>query len=179
MAAARTASRASAISPSQRRWKAASAFVAALVGQRGQVGEQRRDVLGVEHREPQRLVALEHEVAGRVAQPGEPHAHALGGGEAVQAALGGLLREVGDHAASDRGAVLQERGGRAAEPLAEPPPVVAELAPGGVQLAQRAVLRAVHAGAVAQRYRPGSHSGSSPALAPRERMKSRSESRLR
>ena len=66
--------------------------VAALVGQRGQVGEQRRDVLGVEHREAQRLVALEHEVAGRVAQPGEPVADALGGGEAVQAALGGLLR---------------------------------------------------------------------------------------
>ena len=111
--------------------------------------------------------------------PASRHADALGGGEAVEAALGGLLAELGDHAAGDRGAVLQRSGGRAAEAVAEPPPVARELAPGGVQLAQRAVLRAVHAGAVAQRYRPGSHSGSSPPLAPRERMKSRSESRLR
>ena len=136
-------------------------------------------MLGVEHREAQRLVALEHEVAGGVAQSGEAVADALGGREAVEAALGGLLGEVGDHAARDRGAVLQAGGGRAAEALAEAPPVARQLAAGGVQLAQRAVLRAVHAGVVAQRYRPGSHSGSSPPLAPRERMKSRSESRLR
>ena len=112
-------------------------------------------------------------------RPGEPVADALGGREAVEAALGGLLGELGDHAAGDGGAVLELLRGRAAEAVAEPPPVARELAPGGVQLAQRAVLRAVHAGAVGQRYRPGSHSGSSPALAPRERMNSRSESRLR
>ena len=72
-----------------------------------------------------------------------------------------------------------EVSGAVVRALAEPPPVARELAPGGVQLAQRAVLRAVHAHRVGQRYRPGSHSGSSPALVPRERMKSRSERRLR
>jgi hypothetical protein len=150
-------------------------LVPAPVGERREVLEQRRDVLGVEHRDAQRLVALEHEVGGRVAQARQPRADGLRGGEAVEAALRGLLCQLGDHRAGDRGAVLQRAGGRLAEAVTEPPPVAGELAPGGVQLAQRAVLRAVHA----HRYFPGSHRGSPPPLAPRARMKRRSERRFR
>ena len=132
-------------------------------------------MLGVEDREAQRLVALEQEVARAVAQPGELRADALRGGEAVEVALGGLLRQLAAEAAGSHRAVAQRLGRRAAEAPAQARPVRRQVAGGGVQLAQGAVLGGVEA----QRYRPGSHSGSSPALAPRERMKSRSERRLR
>ena len=177
-AASRTASRAVSISAAQRRWKAASATSVAAVGERGEVAQQRRDVLGVEHREAQRLVALEHDVARAVAQPGELRADALRGGEAVEVALGRLLRQLAAQPARSHGAIAQRRGGRAAEAPGQARPVRGQMAAGGVQLAQGAVLGGVE-GRLAQRYRPGSHSGSSPALAPRERMKSRSERRLR
>ena len=92
--------------------------------------------------------------------------------------LGRLLGQLADEAAGAHGAVAQRRGGRAAEAVGEAAPVARELAAGRVELAQGAVLGGVEAG-LAQRYRPGSHSGSAPALAARERMKSRSERRLR
>ena len=152
--------------------------VAAALGERREVEQQRRDVLGVEHREPQRLVALEHQVAGEVAQAGQARADGLRGREAVEVALARLLGELADEAAGPHGAVAQRHGGRAAEAVGEATPVARELAAGRVQLAQGAMLRGIQAG-LAQRYRPGSHNGSSPALAARERMKSRSESRLR
>ena len=133
-------------------------------------------MLGVEDGEAQRLVALEDHVAGAVAQPRQLRADALRRGEAVQIVLGGLVGQLAAQPARSHGAVAQRRGGRAAEAPREARPVRRQLAGGGVQLAQRAVLGGVE---LAQRYRPGSHSGSSPALAPRERMKSRSERRLR
>ena len=178
IAASRTASRAASISLGPAAVEGGQRDVVAALGERLEVAQQRRDVLGVEHREAQRLVALEHEVGGDVAQAGELGADALRGREAVEVVLGRLL---GQLAARGRGLArrrraaarrARRRGGRQARPVAR------ELAAGGVQLAQGAMLGGVEAG-LAQRYRPGSHSGSSPALAARERMKSRSERRLR
>ena len=59
------------------------AGVAARAGERGEVAEQRRHVLEVEQRGPERLVALQQQV-GDAARAGEPRADRLRGGLAVQ-----------------------------------------------------------------------------------------------
>src|SRR4051812_20745917 len=100
------------------------------------------------------------------------------GGPPRRPALGGRALELAQDAGGGPGAAARRPWGGAAGALREPRPVARELADGGVELAQRAVLGGVEA-VLAQRNRPGSQSGSSPAFAARERMKSRSESRLR
>jgi hypothetical protein len=159
--------------------------VAAAVGERGEVGEQRRDVGDVEYSGAQRLVALEQQVAGQVARAGQSPADPLRGREAVQPVRGGAGGELAQQLARGARPAGQRVARRAAEPAGEPRPVRGELARHRVELAQRAVLGREQApvGWLAHDCpAPGCHSGSSPEtarLAPRERMNSRSESRLR
>ncbi len=124
------------------------------------------------------------EVAGVVAQVREPAADALRRREAVQPVGAGAVLELAQQLAR-RGRAAGKRLARVvAEPLGEPVPVRGQLPRHRVQLPQRAVLGGEQAlgGRLAHWLAPGSHSGSSPEparFAPRERMKSRSDSRLR
>ena len=91
----------------------------------GEVAEQGGDVLEIQQRAAERLVALQQQV-GEPARAGQPGAQPLRRGLALQ--VGGRV-ELLEQLLRRRRAVLQVGGGRAAEAMGEPRPVVAPGAP--------------------------------------------------
>ena len=113
--------RAPAGATSQRAVPGGELGVAAAVGERGEVGEQRRDVR--RRRAPRRAAPGCARAAGRrrLRRSGEPAADALRGREAVQPVGGGAGGELAQQLARGGGAAAQRLAGappsRAAEPV--------------------------------------------------------------